>query len=182
MPDIPNDYLIRRATGKPYSKSRFSSNWQRLMAKHVKAGGEHFTFHDLRSVSADGGGHGRGSTSAVRPRECRNYEAVLLEERNESEATILSTRATRRFDYEKSNRLVCRDRSSGFCWLVPTLVYVLQRTLLGFSNRRSHIFSGSGGTRLGNLVRLVGLKNEQQVRNYIPQLPFYSAVGKIRRL
>lgn len=54
QPDIPNDYLIRRSSGKPYTKSGFSSNWQRLMLKHVKAGGEHFTFHDLRSVSADG--------------------------------------------------------------------------------------------------------------------------------
>lgn len=53
-PDIPNDLLIRRANGKAYTKSGFSSNWQRLMQKHVKAGGEHFTFHDLRSVSADG--------------------------------------------------------------------------------------------------------------------------------
>lgn len=53
-PDIPNDYLIRRSNGKPYTKSGFSSNWQRLTQKHVKAGGEHFAFHDLRSVSADG--------------------------------------------------------------------------------------------------------------------------------
>lgn len=53
-PDIPNDYLIRRSNGKPYTKSGLSSNWQRLMRKHTKAGGEHFTFHDLRSVSADG--------------------------------------------------------------------------------------------------------------------------------
>lgn len=53
-PDIPCEFLIRRANGRGYTKSGFSSNWQRLMRKHVKAGGEKFTFHDLRSVSADG--------------------------------------------------------------------------------------------------------------------------------
>jgi integrase len=53
-PHIPREYLIRKASGRPYSASGFSSNWQRLMAKHVAAGGERFTFHDLRSVSADG--------------------------------------------------------------------------------------------------------------------------------
>jgi integrase len=53
-PDIPREYIIRKANGKAFSASGFSSNWQRLMAKHVKAGGERFTFHDLRSVSADG--------------------------------------------------------------------------------------------------------------------------------
>lgn len=53
-PDIPNEYLIRKRNGKPYAVDGFSSNWQRLMRKHLKAGGAHFTFHDLRSVSADG--------------------------------------------------------------------------------------------------------------------------------
>lgn len=53
-PDIPCEFLIRKANGKPYSVDGFSSNWQRLMRKHVAGGGEHFTFHDLRSVSADG--------------------------------------------------------------------------------------------------------------------------------
>ena len=53
-PHIPREYLLRRRTGRPYNKSGFSSNWQRLMTKHVAAGGERFTFHDLRSVSADG--------------------------------------------------------------------------------------------------------------------------------
>jgi integrase len=52
-PDIPREYIIRKASGKPYTASGFSTNWQRLMAKHVKAGGERFTFHDLRSVSAN---------------------------------------------------------------------------------------------------------------------------------
>lgn len=53
-PDIPREYLVRKANGRPYSVDGFSSNWQRLMRKHVAAGGQHFTFHDLRSVSADG--------------------------------------------------------------------------------------------------------------------------------
>lgn len=53
-PDIPCEYLLRREKGKRYTKSGFSSNWQRLMRKHIAAGGEKFTFHDLRSVSADG--------------------------------------------------------------------------------------------------------------------------------
>jgi len=52
-PHIPNDYIIRTKKGKPYTGSGFYSIWQRLMAKHVKNGGKHFTFNDLRSVSAD---------------------------------------------------------------------------------------------------------------------------------
>ena len=53
-PQIPGDYLIRTAKGKPYTSAGFSAIWQRLMSKHVAAGGERFSFHDLRSVSADG--------------------------------------------------------------------------------------------------------------------------------
>jgi integrase len=53
-PQIPGDYLVRTRRGKPYSARGFSAIWQRLMAKHVKAGGQRFSFHDLRSVSADG--------------------------------------------------------------------------------------------------------------------------------
>jgi integrase len=53
-PQIPADYLIRKPNGKPYTARGFSAIWQRLMAKHVAAGGQRFTFHDLRSVSADG--------------------------------------------------------------------------------------------------------------------------------
>jgi integrase len=52
-PQIPRDYLIRKGNGRPYSGSGFYQNWRRLMLKHVAAGGHHFTFHDLRSVSAD---------------------------------------------------------------------------------------------------------------------------------
>lgn len=54
-PDIPKTYLIRKGNGQPYTPDGFSSNWKRLMGKHVAAGGQHFTFHRLRSVSADGG-------------------------------------------------------------------------------------------------------------------------------
>lgn len=53
-PQIPGDYLIRTRRGKPYTAEGFSAIWQRAMAKHVKAGGQRFSFHDLRSVSADG--------------------------------------------------------------------------------------------------------------------------------
>jgi integrase len=53
-PQIPGEYLIRTRAGKPYTRAGFSANWQRLMAKHVAAGGQRFRFHDLRRVSADG--------------------------------------------------------------------------------------------------------------------------------
>jgi integrase len=53
-PQIPGDYLIRTKKGKRYSAAGFSAIWQQVMAKHVKAGDQRFSFHDLRSVSADG--------------------------------------------------------------------------------------------------------------------------------
>jgi integrase len=53
-PQVPGEYLIRTRRGRPYSAAGFSAIWQRVMAKHVKAGGMRFSFHDLRSVSADG--------------------------------------------------------------------------------------------------------------------------------
>ncbi len=53
-PQIPGDYLIRKRNGRPYTPRGFTAIWQRLMAKHVEAGGTRFSFHDLRSVSADG--------------------------------------------------------------------------------------------------------------------------------
>jgi integrase len=53
-PQVPGEYLIRTRRGKPYTAEGFSAIWQRAMAKHVKAGGQRFSFHDLRSVSADG--------------------------------------------------------------------------------------------------------------------------------
>jgi integrase len=52
-PQIPREYVLRRDDGQPFTKTGFSSNWQRLMRKHVAAGGERFTFHDLRAVSAN---------------------------------------------------------------------------------------------------------------------------------
>lgn len=53
-PDIPNEHLIRKRNGRPYTQDGFSAIWQRLMRKYAAAGGKRFTFHDLRSVSADG--------------------------------------------------------------------------------------------------------------------------------
>jgi integrase len=53
-PDIPNEYLIRKRNGRPYTVDGFSTIWQRLQKKYAAAGGRRFTFHDLRSVSADG--------------------------------------------------------------------------------------------------------------------------------
>jgi hypothetical protein len=54
-PQMPGRTLLRTREGQPYTDDGFSANWQRLMAKHVAAGGQHFTFHDLRSVAADTG-------------------------------------------------------------------------------------------------------------------------------
>jgi integrase len=68
----PGRFLLRTREGKGYTGDGFSANWQRLMAKHVKAGGQRFTFHDLRSVAADEGtleeararlGHASSSTT-----------------------------------------------------------------------------------------------------------------------
>lgn len=57
-PQLPGEYLIRQGQGERrgqrYTSKGFQSIWKRAMAKHVAAGGQHFTFHDLRSVSADG--------------------------------------------------------------------------------------------------------------------------------
>lgn len=53
-PQVPGEYLLRTREGQPYSAGGFSANWQRLMRLHVAAGGQRFTFHDLRAVSADG--------------------------------------------------------------------------------------------------------------------------------
>jgi integrase len=51
----PGRFLLRTREGTRYSDDGFSANWQRLMRKHVAAGGQRFTFHDLRSVAADEG-------------------------------------------------------------------------------------------------------------------------------
>lgn len=52
-PQIPREYLIRKQNGRHYTASGFSANWQRLIGKHVAAGGVRFTFQDLRSVSVN---------------------------------------------------------------------------------------------------------------------------------
>lgn len=52
-PQVPGEYLLRTRRGRRYSPTGFSAIWQRLMRAHVKAGGQRFSFHDLRSVSAD---------------------------------------------------------------------------------------------------------------------------------
>ena len=52
-PQIPREYLIRKENGRHYTASGFSANWQRLIGKHVAAGGVRFTFQDLRSVSVN---------------------------------------------------------------------------------------------------------------------------------
>lgn len=52
VPQVPRTHVLRARTGRPYTAEGFSAIWQRLMAKHVKAGGERFTFHDLRRKSA----------------------------------------------------------------------------------------------------------------------------------
>lgn len=54
-PQVPGHYLVRTREGAQYTPEGFSANWQRLMAKHVAAGGMRFRFHDLRSVAADTG-------------------------------------------------------------------------------------------------------------------------------
>jgi integrase len=43
--------LIARRDGKPMTSSGFQSIWQRAMDKYVAAGGERFTFNDLRAKS-----------------------------------------------------------------------------------------------------------------------------------
>lgn len=53
-PQIPREYVIRRRDGRAYSGQGIAANWQRLMRKASAKGIAPFTFHDLRSVSADG--------------------------------------------------------------------------------------------------------------------------------
>ena len=43
--------IVERAKQLPVS---WLVGWQRVTSKHVAAGGQRFSFHDLRSVSADG--------------------------------------------------------------------------------------------------------------------------------
>ncbi len=55
-PQIPCEHILRTRQGRRYSPRGFSAMWQRLMTKHTEKGGMHFTFHDLRSVSATSAG------------------------------------------------------------------------------------------------------------------------------
>jgi len=52
LPHLPREYVLRRRDGLPYSENGFRAIWQRVMRAHVAAGGERFTFHDLRAKSA----------------------------------------------------------------------------------------------------------------------------------
>lgn len=51
-PQVPGHHLVRNRSGKSYSKSGFSANWQRLMRKAVDGGVERFQFRDLRAKNA----------------------------------------------------------------------------------------------------------------------------------
>jgi integrase len=52
LPNLPREYVLRRRDGQPYTQNGFRAIWQRTMRRHKKAGGERFTFHDLRGKSA----------------------------------------------------------------------------------------------------------------------------------
>jgi len=51
-PDLPRVYVVRQGkgdrAGQPYTGGGFRAIWQRIMRQHVAAGGERFTFHDIR--------------------------------------------------------------------------------------------------------------------------------------
>lgn len=52
-PDLPRVYIVRQGKGKragqPYTGGGFRAIWQRIMKTYVEAGGERFTFHDIRA-------------------------------------------------------------------------------------------------------------------------------------
>jgi integrase len=75
-PQVPADYLIRKRNGKPYTARGFSAIWQRLMAKYLSDGGVRFSFHDLRSVSAD------GATTAEEARDRLGHASVETTKRH----------------------------------------------------------------------------------------------------
>jgi integrase len=52
LPNLPREYVLRRRDGQPYTQNGFRAIWQRTLRRHKKAGGERFTFHDLRGKSA----------------------------------------------------------------------------------------------------------------------------------
>lgn len=51
-PDLPRVYIVRQGKGKrrgqAYTGGGFRAIWQRIMRKYVAAGGQRFTFHDIR--------------------------------------------------------------------------------------------------------------------------------------
>lgn len=51
-PDLPRVYIVRRGRGKragqPYTGGGFRAIWQRIMKTYGEAGGQRFTFHDIR--------------------------------------------------------------------------------------------------------------------------------------
>lgn len=56
LPNLPREYVLRRRDGQPYTADGFRAMWQRTMRKYKKAGGQRFTFHDLRGKSATDSG------------------------------------------------------------------------------------------------------------------------------
>lgn len=51
-PDLPREFVIRTFEGRGYTPLGFRANWQRVMDKYMKSGGERFRFHDIRAKSA----------------------------------------------------------------------------------------------------------------------------------
>lgn len=51
---LPNrsEYVLTRRYGGRYTGEGFRAMWQRNMRKHVRGGGERYTFHDLRALAA----------------------------------------------------------------------------------------------------------------------------------
>lgn len=51
-PDLPRVYIVRQGKGKRagqrYTGGGFRAIWQRIMKAYVEAGGQRFTFHDIR--------------------------------------------------------------------------------------------------------------------------------------
>ncbi len=47
--DVISMHLICRRDGQRYTGAGFRTTWHHVMRKYVAAGGEHFTFHDIRA-------------------------------------------------------------------------------------------------------------------------------------
>jgi integrase len=49
-PDIQEgELIVKNANGEPYNRHSFGHRWRRCMDKFIAAGGERFTFHDLKA-------------------------------------------------------------------------------------------------------------------------------------